>query len=78
MLNIIFANNKKTKIFILDLFDKTINSENLIIENKTGQPVLDMNGQEISIDKLGIISNGSEIYVKDDIISLIEFYQKRK
>lgn len=78
MLNIIFAKNKKTKKFILDIFDKTINSENLIIEKETNQPVLDMNGQEISFDRLGVISNGSEIYVKDDIISLVDFYQKKK
>ena len=77
-INITFARNKKTKNFILNLFDKITNSENLIVEKKTGQPVLDMNGQEISSDRLGFISNGSEIYVKDDIISIVDFYKNKK
>lgn len=77
MLNVTFANNKQTKTFILSLFNKTVNTEDLIVEENTNQPVLDLNGQEISIDKFGMISNGSEIYVKDDIVSLVEFYQKQ-
>lgn len=77
MLNVTFTNDNQTKDFVLSLFNKTVNSDGLIVEESTNQPVLDMNGQEIAIDKFGMISNGSEIYVKDDIVSLVEFYQKQ-
>ena len=77
MLNITFSDDIETKKFILSLFDKTANLEGLLIEEESKQPVLDINGQEIFAKRVGVISNGSEIYVKDDIVSLVEFYQRR-
>jgi len=77
MLNITFSNDPKTKKFILSIFNKTVNDEGTIIEKDTNRSVLDINGQEITIERLGGVSNGSEIYVKDDIVSLVDFYRKK-
>ncbi len=76
-LNINFSDDKKTKEFILGVFNKTVKNDGTIIEKSSEKPVLDINGQEMSIEHFGGISNGSEIYVKDDIVSLVEFYMKK-
>jgi hypothetical protein len=76
MLNISFNKNPRTKKFVLGFFDKSVDEENYIIENNTGQRVLDSSGQEITLDRFGGIKNGSEIYVKDDIVSIVDFYER--
>jgi hypothetical protein len=76
MLNISFNKNPKTKKFVLSFFGKGVDEENYIVENDTKQRVLDSNGQEITLDRFGGIKNGSEIYVKDDIVSIVDFYER--
>ena len=76
MLNISFHDNPRTKKFVLSLFGKEVDQESYIIESSTKQRVLGSDGQEISFDKFGVIKNGSEIYAKDDIVSLVGFYEK--
>ncbi len=76
MFEITFENNPKTKKFVLSLFGKDIDGEGFIIEKESKERVLGSNGQEISFNELGVIKNGSEIYGKDNIVSLVDFYKR--
>jgi len=75
MLKITFSDNITTKKYILSLLDKSINDEGIIIDKK-GMPVIDIDGNEITIDEFGLVSSGSEIFVKDNIISLFKYNEK--
>ena len=76
MINFTFDNNFNTKKFILGIFGKTIDEEGYIIEKESKKKILGSNGQEMTIAEFGGIKNGSEIYVKSGIVSLVEFYEK--
>mgnify|MGYP001607278042 FL=1 len=76
MINFTFDNNFNTKKFILGLFGKSIDDGDYIIEKESKKRILGSNGQEMTIAEFGGIKNGSEIYVKSDIVSLVDFYEK--
>lgn len=60
---------------ILGAFGKSLDSENYLIDKRTHERVLSPKGEEINIKEFGGIVNGSEIYLKSDIASLIEFVE---
>lgn len=64
--------------YILGAFGKSIDSENNIVDKKSGEKILTQNGDYINIDEFGGIIKGSEIYLKSDIISLINFVELQK
>ena len=71
--------NKLAKRDILELFDKTIDSEGYIVEKENPtQRVLSLDGEEIHIDKFAAITKGSEAFVASDLISLIHLSSKIK
>lgn len=75
MLKITFDNNRETKKFILSLLDKNLNDDEVIID-KNGSPVIDIDGSEITLDQFGLVASGSEIFVKDNIVSLFKYHDK--
>lgn len=61
------------KLFVLEAFGKTTNDQCLVVEkDNINNTVHTVDGQEIKLDKFAGIRKGSEIYIKSDIISLIE------
>jgi len=67
---ITFSNDAKKEI--LDFLDKDINREGLIVEKQNPtQKALTSDGQEISIDEFGGVKKGSEVFIKNDLISLM-------
>jgi hypothetical protein len=76
MIQINFANDEHTKGFILSLFSKLIDGEGFIIERDSRKRVLSSDGDEIKIDEFGGVTNGSEIYLKNNVVSLINFYRQ--
>lgn len=76
MLNISFNNDPQTKSFILGLFNKKVDNENYIVEVSSGERVIDTDGNEITFDEFGVIRNGSEIFIKNNIVSLINFHHQ--
>jgi len=57
---------------ILDVFDKSIDSEDFIVEkDNPNQRVLSEDGQEVNINEFGGLKKGSEIFIKKDLISLM-------
>jgi len=75
MLKIRFSDDPRTKQFINELFQNETDPEGFIV-NKEGRRVIDSDGQEITLEELGVIKDGSEIYVKKNFVSLVNFYQK--
>lgn len=76
-MNIIF--DKSLKEEILSIFDKTTDREGFIVEKSNpSQRVLSPDGAEVLIEDFAGIAKGSEIFIKSDLLSLINFSKKGK
>ena len=73
MIKATFNNNPETKKFVLSLINKSVNEDGVIIDNN-GSPVIDIDGSEITLDEFGLVASGSEIFVKDNIVSLFKYH----
>jgi hypothetical protein len=59
--------------FVLEAFGKKVDEAGYLVEKANpSQRVLTKDGQEIKRDMFAGVRKGSEIYVKSDLISLIE------
>ena len=57
---------------VLEYMDKKINKDCVIVEKQdASQRVLSVEGEEVSIDEFGGIRKGSEVFIKNDLISLM-------
>ncbi len=61
---------------ILSYFNKSVDSENFIIDTKTKERVLSFDGTEVTFQNFGGIMIGSEVFIKSDIDSIIKFLEK--
>ena len=61
----------KTLPLILEAFGKSINEDGFIIEKSTGDFVLTPEGEEIEAKELGGLKKGSDIFIKDDLYSIM-------
>ncbi len=64
--------DKSAKEFILDSFDKKVNNESYVVEKETGNKVIANDGQDLLISQFGGIKKGSEVFIKSDIISVMQ------
>ena len=69
--------DKSVKQLVLDIFDKTIDSENYIVEKSNSKRILTTNDGEISIDKFGGVMKGSEIFLRSDLPTYMEIADKQ-
>lgn len=70
MKTITFDNGLKE--FILDIFSKQVDREGFIVEkDNIKQRVLAPDGQEVRLEQFAGIKRGSEIFIKSDLISLM-------
>jgi len=68
---------KEVKKEILELLDKTTDSDKFIVEkNDPTQRVLTFDGEEISFDEFGGVQKGSEVFIKDNLISLFRLSKR--
>jgi hypothetical protein len=58
--------------YILEAFGKKIDENGLIIEKASGDPVLTPEGDEVEARHFGGIKKGSEIFIKDDLYSIMQ------
>ncbi|GEM_PF-471268 len=62
---------------VLSFFGKTIDSEGYLVEiENPNLKVITQEGEEIKEEEFAGIRNGSEIYIKSDLPSLIELIDK--
>jgi len=70
--NISLTFDSSLKKEVLSFFEKDVNEEGIIVEkNNPDQQVLSTDGQEVRIEEFGGIRKGSEVFIKNDLISLM-------
>jgi hypothetical protein len=69
--------NEAALPFILEVFDKTINEDGLIIDMNNGEPLQTTEGEFLTKYKFGGIKKGSEIFLKDDLLTVIKLAEDR-
>ena len=75
--NISLTFDQSLKKEILSFFDKEVNEENIIVEKgNPEQQVLSVDGQEVKIEEFGGIKKGSEVFIKNDLVSLMRLSKK--
>ncbi len=73
--NIVFSKSSKEQF--LKLFRKTTDDEGFIVEEEDStQRVLTKKGEEIHIKEWAGVVNGSEEFVKSDIVSLVDIAKR--
>ncbi|HVA82909.1 MAG TPA: hypothetical protein VNF06_01970 [Candidatus Aquilonibacter sp.] len=61
---------------VLGLFDKKV-KDSVIVERQSEEPVLTETGKTVIEAEFAGIRNGSEIFIKNDITSLIGYAKKK-
>lgn len=64
--------------FVLEAFDNTVDEEGYIIKQETGERVRTRDGKPITPEELGGIAKGSEIYVKDNYVSVLDYVKDKE
>lgn len=68
---------KAVKKEILGFLNKAIDEDGFIVEKENpNQKVLTFDGEEITEDEFGGIKRGSEVFIKNDIVSLMRLSKK--
>ena len=73
---VVITFDKEFKAVVIEGFGKKVKN-GIIVERDSEAPVLTTNGENITLKELAGIKNGSEIFIKNDITSLIEFAKKK-
>lgn len=63
--------------FILRAFNKSIGENGTIIDNETGEIVFSPEGEELTLSELGAIKKGSQLFLKDDILSIMNIVDNK-
>lgn len=64
---------------ILEVFNKTVDDKGQVVEQSNPeQKVLSPDGEEVTLDNFAGVSKGSEIFIKSDLVSLIDFSKRGK
>lgn len=69
--------DKESKDFILKALGKSTDDEGYVIDEKQKR-VPSMDGTTFTVDEFAGVVKGSEIYIKSDVVSLIEAINKIK
>ena len=72
--------DKSMKEKILELFGKSVNEEGLIVEkeNRDNLVLSPEDGKPVHIDEFGGIIKGSEIFIRNDVVSLMRVAKDKK
>ncbi len=65
--------DKASKLHLFALFGKASDAEGYVIDSTNGERVLTRDGEEIRLNELVGYKKGSEIFIKNDITSLIDY-----
>lgn len=64
--------DKSAKEEILDCLNKKVSKNNLIVEKgNPEQSVLTFEGEELTLEEFGGVQKGSEVFIKNDLVSLM-------
>jgi hypothetical protein len=78
MTNVEFSADDKTKTYILSLFHKEVATDGKVVDAKTKEPVLSVDGRQVTLENFGAVEmvDQKPIFVLNDIISILEFQMK--
>lgn len=69
--------DKTARKFILESFNKTTDEEGYVVEKSNPkQRVLSPDGEEIKETEFAGVKKGSEVFIKSDLLSIIELSDK--
>ncbi|MBU4201597.1 MAG: hypothetical protein L6243_00250 [Candidatus Altiarchaeales archaeon] len=72
-----FIFTKSAKEDILDLLDKKVGDRGTIVEkDNPEQEVLSFESQELSLEEFGGVQKGSEVFISNNIVSLMKLAKK--
>jgi len=63
--------------FVLEAFDNAVDEEGYIVKKDTGERILTPDGTPLTPEDLGGIARGSEIYVEDNYVSVLEYVKSQ-
>lgn len=70
--NCMITFDKTSKRDVLSFLNKTLDNDGFIVEkDNPEQKVLAFDGQEISLDEFGGVQKGSEVFIKNNLVSLM-------
>ena len=77
------ANNRimfqpETRSYILNLLGKAVDDEGFIIEKDTKERVVTPDGDEVPADDFAGVHKGSMVFVKNDLVSIIQMADRLK
>ncbi|MFH1127426.1 MAG: hypothetical protein ABIG84_06045 [archaeon] len=62
---------------ILDMLGKSVDNEGYIVEKgNPEQKVLTFDGEEINLDEFGGFQRGSEVFIKNNVVSLMKLAKR--
>jgi hypothetical protein len=64
--------------FVLESFDREVDDEGYIINSETGERETTPEGDELTVDDLAGIEQGSKIFVADEFTSIVEHVKRRR
>lgn len=64
--------NTDARAFVTDAFGKKQDEQGYLVEKDTGQRVLTPEGEHVKAKRFAGIIKGSELYIKNDIASLVK------
>jgi hypothetical protein len=71
-MNIQVTYDASARDFVLDAFGKSVKNGFVVEKSNPNQRVITPRGEEIPVEKFAGVRKGSAIFVKSDIVSLVE------
>lgn len=68
---LLFDDDDATLLLVLEAFNKSLDESGFIIDSNTMERVLTPEGDEIQKHQFGGMKKGSEIYLRDDLMTVI-------
>ena len=63
--------------FVLEAFGNTVDEDGYIVKEDTGERVKTRDGNPIRPEELGGIAKGSEVYIEDNYVSVLEYVKDK-
>jgi len=63
--------------FILECFEKDVDTDGYIVEADTRERVVTPEGREIKADDLAITAEGSELFIEDNFASIVDYVERK-
>lgn len=66
------------KLYVLGLLGKAVDNEGFIIEKSSRKRVITPDGDEVPLENFGGVHKGSMVFVKSDLVSIIQMADRLK